>query len=79
MILHCWLKSSEDAESGTNVSSPADKDSIIDCAEKIRLTEMLSSESGSFTGEHFCQWDLQRKVNYRSLSAGDETLYILWS
>ena len=44
---------------GTNVSSPADKDGVIDCVE------------------HFCQSDLRGIVNYKSLSAGDETLDIL--
>ena len=31
----------------------------------------------SFTGKHICQLDLQGTVDYRSLSAGDETLDIL--
>ena len=30
---------------GTNVSSPADKDRIIECAKLIRLTEMQATEA----------------------------------
>ena len=32
-------------KSGANLSSPADKDSIMDCAKQIRLTEMRACQS----------------------------------
>ena len=33
---------------GTNVSSPADEDRIINCAKQIRLTEMQASLASMF-------------------------------
>ena len=56
---------------GINVASPADKDGVFNCVEQIQLKNVKAS------GEHNCQLDLQGTLDYRSLSAGDETLDIL--